>query len=140
MLFVYIRSSLRPAHTDIFLLSFSVEFTSAFRMADQGKRRKKHKRRNLTISAKLELLKKFESGYSVAKVCEEYGVKKQTVSDICKAKEKLQALEIKFDVDANTDKSGMIHKRKRMKMCTSKELEEVVFKWYTQERSVKCYF
>ena len=51
-------------------------------MADQGRRGEKRKCTNLTISAKLELLKKLDSGYSVAKVCEEYGVKKQTVSDI----------------------------------------------------------
>ena len=45
-------------------------------MADQGKRGERRKRTNLTISAKLELLKKLDSGYSVAKVREEYGVKK----------------------------------------------------------------
>ena len=106
-------------------------------MADQGKRGEKRKRTNLTISAKLELLKKLESGYSVAKVCEEYSVKKQTVIDIREAKDKLQTFAIKFDVNANKDKSGMIHKRKHMKVCSIKELEEAVFKWYTQERSVK---
>ena len=106
-------------------------------MADQAKRGEKRKRTNLTISAKLELLKKFDSGYSVAKVCEEYSVKKQTVSDIRKVRERLQAFAVKFDVSVNKDKSGMIHKRKHMKVCTSKELEEAVFKWYTQERSVK---
>ena len=106
-------------------------------MADHGKRGEKRKRTNLTISAKLELLKKLKSGYSVAKACEEYGVKKQTVSDIHKAKDKLQAFAIKFDVNANKDKSGMIHKRKHMKVCTSKELEEAVFKWYTQEKKCK---
>ena len=45
-------------------------------MADQGKCGEKCKRTNLTISAKLELLKKLDSGCSVAKVCKEYGVKK----------------------------------------------------------------
>ena len=44
---------------------------------------------------------------------------------------------VKFDVNANKDKSGIVHKRKHMKVCSSKELEEAVFKWYTQERSVK---
>ena len=97
----------------------------------------KRKCTNLTINAKLELLKKLGSGYSVAKVCKEYGVKKQIVSDIRKAKEKLQAFAVKFDVDANKEKKGMIHKQKHMKVCTSKGLEEAVFKWYTQERSVK---
>ena len=45
---------------------------------------------NLTINQKLELLRKLERGVSVASVCEEYGVKKQTVSDIRKAKDKLR--------------------------------------------------
>ena len=89
---------------------------------------------NLTISAKLELLKELNSGYSVAKVCEEFVVKKQTVSDIRKAREKLQAFAVKSDVSVNKDKSGMIHKRKHMKVCTSKELEEAAVKWYTQEK------
>ena len=65
------------------------------------------------------------------------GWKKQTVSDIRKAKEELQAFAVKFDVSENKDKSGIVHQRKHMKVCSSKELEEAVFKWYTQERSVK---
>ena len=63
--------------------------------------------------------------------------KKQTVSDIRKAREKLQGFAVKFDVNANKDKSDIVHKHKHMKVCSSKELEEAVFKWYTQERSVK---
>ena len=59
---------------------FFTDFSSVFCvMADKEKCREKRKRTNLIISAKLELLKKLDSGYSVAKVCEEYGVKKQTV-------------------------------------------------------------
>ena len=64
-------------------------------------------------------------------------MKKQTVSDIRKAREKLQAFAVKFDVSENKDKSGIVHKRKHIKVCSSKELEEAVFKWYTQERSIK---
>ena len=62
---------------------FFSEFSSVFGvMADKEKHGEKCKCTNLTISAKLELLKKLDSGFSVAKVCEEYGVKKQIVSDI----------------------------------------------------------
>uniref|UniRef100_A0A670Z3C1 HTH psq-type domain-containing protein n=1 Tax=Pseudonaja textilis TaxID=8673 RepID=A0A670Z3C1_PSETE len=50
----------------------------------------KRKRVNLSVKQKLELIEKLESGWSVARACEEYGVKKQTVSDIRKAKEKLK--------------------------------------------------
>ena len=66
----------------------------------------KRKRTNLSIGAKLELIKKLESGVSVARVCDEYGIKKQTVSDICRSKEKLQAYAVKFNVDSNKDKKG----------------------------------
>ena len=58
----------------------------------------KRKRVHLSIKDKLELLKKLDSGYSVAKVCSEYGVKKQTVSDIRRAREKLKVFSMKFDV------------------------------------------
>jgi hypothetical protein len=44
------------------------------------------KRANLSVKQKLELIEKLESGVFVTCVCEEYGVKKQTVSDIRKAK------------------------------------------------------
>ena len=44
---------------------------------------------------------------------------------------------VKFDVSATKDRSGIVHKRKHMKVCSSKDLEEAVFKWYTQERSIK---
>ena len=37
---------------------------------------------DLSVGEKLELIKKLESGVSVIRVCDEYGVKKQTVSDI----------------------------------------------------------
>ncbi|KAG0725911.1 Transposable element Tcb2 transposase [Chionoecetes opilio] len=60
------------------------------------------KRVNLSIAEKLELIKKVESGVSVARVCVEYGVKKQTVSDIRKAKDKLRENAVKFNVDANS--------------------------------------
>ena len=80
---------------------FFSEFSSVFGvMADKEKRGEKLKHTNPTISARLELLKKLDSGYSVAKVCEEYGVKKQTGSDIHKAREKLLAFAVKFDVNA----------------------------------------
>ena len=109
-------------------------------MADKGNRGEKRKCTNLTISAKLELLKKLDSGCSVAKVCEEYGVNKQTVSDILKARGKLEAFTVRFDVSATKDRSGIVHKHKHMKVCSSKDLEEAVFKWYTQKRSVKWCF
>ena len=48
----------------------------------------KHKSVILSITEKL--VKKIELGVFVACVCEDYGVKKQTVSDISKFKDKLK--------------------------------------------------
>ncbi|XP_062854201.1 tigger transposable element-derived protein 7-like [Trichomycterus rosablanca] len=105
-------------------------------MASKDKVSGKRKRVHLGIAEKLELIKKVESGVSVASVCEEYGVRKQTVSDIRKSKEKLKEYSVKFSVEKNKDKKGVVHTRKHMKAPQSKELEEAVYKWYVQQRSV----
>ena len=42
--------------------------------------------KHLTIETKLDLLKKLDEGWSVSRVCDHFGVKKQTVSDIKKKK------------------------------------------------------
>ena len=100
-------------------------------MAGRGEKRK---RVHLSIQDKLELLKKLESGYSVARVCDEYGIKKQTVSDIRKAKDKLKSFAVNFEVEKA---SSIKDKRKHMKMCSNKDLENAVYKWYMQQRSVQ---
>ena len=83
---------------------------------------------HLSIKDKLELLDKLDKGYSVAKVCAEYGVKKQTVSDMHKAKDKLRAFATNFNVGASS--STAKEAWKHMKVCTNKDLEEAVYKWY----------
>ena len=55
----------------------------------------KKKRVNLSIKQKLELISKLEGGASVEHVCEVYGIKKQTVSDIRKNKDKLIQFSLK---------------------------------------------
>ncbi|KAK4328333.1 hypothetical protein Pmani_001254 [Petrolisthes manimaculis] len=92
---------------------------------------------HLSIDDKLVLIKKLEAGVSVSRVCEIYGVKKQTVSDIRKAKDKLRKYAVKFNVDSTKDKKGVIHARRHMRQPQSKELEEAVYKWYKQQCSVK---
>ena len=75
----------------------------------------KRVRKNLSVATKLELIKKLERGVSVASVCEEYGVAKQTVSDIRKAKAKLLEYASKYCVDASASRSGKCLPRKHMK-------------------------
>ncbi|XP_058021648.1 uncharacterized protein LOC131189536 [Ahaetulla prasina] len=94
----------------------------------------KRKRVNLSVKQKLELIEKLESGWSVARVCEEYGVKKQTVSDIRKAKEKLKKFVLMCDVDS-TGTGAEIGARKHMKMSQEASLEEAVLRWYVEQRA-----
>ncbi|XP_013927326.1 PREDICTED: uncharacterized protein LOC106553375, partial [Thamnophis sirtalis] len=94
----------------------------------------KRKRVNLSVKQKLELIEKLESGWSVARACEEYGVKKQTVSDIRKAKEKLKRFVLMCDVDS-TGGAAEIGSRKHMKMSQEASLEEAVLRWYVEQRA-----
>lgn len=94
----------------------------------------KWKRVNLTVTQKLELIRKLENGVSVKHVCEEYGVKKQTVSDIRKAKAKLTEYALKYSVDGCTTKSGAGTPRKHMKVG-HQDLNEAVYKWYVQQKA-----
>ncbi|KAG7165628.1 Tigger transposable element-derived protein 7-like 25 [Homarus americanus] len=68
---------------------------------------------------------------SVACVCDEYDMKKQTVSDKCKAKDKLTTFAMKYDVDGASTASP----RKHMKVPKDKELEEAVHKWFVQQHA-----
>ncbi|KAG7161910.1 Tigger transposable element-derived protein 7-like 11, partial [Homarus americanus] len=72
---------------------------------------------------KLELIKKLEFGVSVAQVCDDYGVKKQT------AKDKLTAFALKYDIDGASAASA----RKHMKVLKDKELQEAVYMWFVQQ-------
>ena len=98
----------------------------------------KRKQVNLCVAQKLELIKKLESGVSVSMVCEEYGVKKQTVSDIRKAKDKLLKFAREFDVSGS---GGGVCKakanvRKHMKVAKDEDLEKAVYKWFVQQQTV----
>lgn len=91
--------------------------------------KQKRKRTNLSVKQKLDLIKKIETGISVSRVCKEYGVKKQTVSDILKAKDKLKQFSLMSDTNAS------IKDRKHMKMAQETSLEQALMKWYVQQRS-----
>ncbi|KAG7158270.1 Tigger transposable element-derived protein 7-like 37 [Homarus americanus] len=80
-------------------------------MSSRGSNTLKRKYVTISVNQKLELIRKLEAGASVARVCDEYGVKKQTVSDIRKAKDKLTAFSLKYNVDA-ISKSSSVGARK----------------------------
>ena len=43
---------------------------------------------------------------------------------------------MKFDVDSNKDKKGVVHTHKHMRVAKSKNLEDAVYKWYVQKCSL----
>ena len=94
----------------------------------------KRKRVNLSMVKKLELIKDIEEGATVKSVCEKYGVKRQTVSDIRKNKEKLEKFAASYYNDAASSKSGKVGNRKHMKTGKEESLDAAVMKWYVQER------
>ena len=96
-----------------------------FNMPTKNPTKKVTKRRAKSVGQKLELIRKLESGKTVSKVFEEYGVKRQTVSDIRKQKSKLEAYVTKFGVAGKSDEG-----RKHMKLRKIVDLDAAVYKWY----------
>ena len=60
------------------------------------------------------------------RVCDLYGVKTQTVSDVHRSKDKLTTYAMEFDVAPSKDRKGAADKQKHMKLNKSRELEEAV--------------
>ena len=73
-------------------------------MVSKQKESGKIKHVDLSISEELELVTKFDSGGLIVLVCDEYGVKKQTVSDIWRSKDKLTSYGMKFDMAPSNDR------------------------------------
>ena len=90
----------------------------------------------LNLQQKLEIIKKLEKGTTVAQICDKYGCKKQTVSDIRKTKEKLRSYATKFSIDSSASKRGKVTARKYMKTGKINLLDEGVMKWYLSQKSV----
>ena len=88
----------------------------------------------LSVNKKLELIYKLEAGASVKSVCEKYGVKKQTVPDIRKAKDKLLAFSVKYNVIEGR-KSLSFGRRKRVQVSNDENLEKAGTTWFVQPRS-----
>jgi hypothetical protein len=65
---------------------------------------RKRKRTSLSISNILKITEKLQAGVSIAKICGEFHVDKQTVSDIKKNKNKVKQFTLKFDADLSTSK------------------------------------
>ena len=63
-------------------------------------------------------------------------MKKQTFSDIRRSVGKLTSYAMKLDVAPSKDRKGAGHKIKHVNVPKSRELDEAVYKWCVQQRSV----
>jgi hypothetical protein len=59
----------------------------------------KHKRKTLSLHDKLSVIEKLEKGVSVSSTYAEYGIAKQSMSDIKKAKSDICNFVLKFNVE-----------------------------------------
>lgn len=97
----------------------------------------KRKHVQLSIKDKLKIIEKLERGVKPALISAEYGIAKQTISDIKKSKEKL----VKYVCDSDAEKKQTEYKkagldRTRVQYGRSEKLEEAVMKWYRQQIGV----
>lgn len=90
----------------------------------------KRKRVVLSLADKLNIIEQSDKGVTGKQLAEKYGVGQSTISDIRKSKPTLLNF---VSVLENEDGSSS---RKAMKTATNKYLEEAVFKWFLQQRSM----
>ena len=94
----------------------------------------KRKHTLLTIKQKNELLDMLEKGVPAVNLVAEYGVVKQTVSDIKRNKDKIRACAVQVRSDQGL--SDPKYTCKKLKTGQFIELEKAALKWYRQEDSV----
>ena len=95
----------------------------------------KRKRTVLTLKDRCALLDKLEKGVPVIKLAEEYGIAKQTISDIKRNKDNIRAYasQLSSKQGVSDPKFG---KRKTLKKGKFVDLEKAIVKWYRQEDGV----
>ena len=75
-----------------------------------SKQKESGNRKRVNLCEKFELIKKLESEATVVRVCGKFEVKKQTITEIRRSKDKLTSHSMKFDVAPSKDRSGCFHK------------------------------
>ena len=89
----------------------------------------KRKRVVLSMNDKYEINKRLEEGESATKLSNEYNVGKSTITNIKKQKTNITNIINQLD---STDGSTS---RKTMKLAANTDLDDAVYKWFTQKRS-----
>jgi hypothetical protein len=91
---------------------------------------KKRKHTFLTIETKLEILKKLSKGESGASLAKFYGVGTSTISDIKAKKDGIEKFALKMDSEEGSQT------RKTVRLANNAELEDAMYIWFTQRRSL----
>ncbi|XP_047415571.1 small integral membrane protein 8 isoform X1 [Sciurus carolinensis] len=91
--------------------------------------KKKRKHLCLSIAQKVKLLEKLDSGISVKRLTEEYGVGMTTIYDLKKQKDKL----LKFY--AESDEPKLMKNRKTLHKAKNEDLDRVLKEWIRQRRN-----
>ncbi|KAL3288043.1 hypothetical protein HHI36_002495 [Cryptolaemus montrouzieri] len=89
----------------------------------------KLKRVVLSMKDKYEINERLEKGESATKLSNEYQVGKSTITDIKKQKMSIN------NFISLLDSSGGSTSRKTMKLAANTDLDDAVYKWFTQKRS-----
>lgn len=71
----------------------------------------------------------------MACLCEEFGVKKQTVCDIRRSEAELEFFSQTFGVEV-TNKDSVVNERKHMAVEKRKKHENAVYRWFLEQCSV----
>ena len=84
----------------------------------------------LSIDTKLAILEFLSKGVSQAKLAEQYGVGKSTISDIKRSEQKVN------EYASTLDSQGVSTSRKVMRLAKEDKLEEALYLWFIQKRSL----
>ncbi|PSN45226.1 hypothetical protein C0J52_07137 [Blattella germanica] len=82
----------------------------------------KRKRNVLTIVEKLRVVEKIEAGVPTSSISKEFGIAKQTISDIKRSKDRIRQFSEKYDAS-----------RKNLKFPGDAKLEDAVYDWYLRQ-------
>lgn len=87
------------------------------------------KRRHVTLSLtdKIEVIKKLDQGEKVINIAKEYNIGKSTVSEIKKKRESILAYCSKVECDLST--------RRTLRPAKHPEVEQALYEWYIQQRA-----
>lgn len=84
----------------------------------------------LTIEKKLEIIDKLKKGATATALSNQYGIPRQTISDLKKNADDIQKFASQMESFAGSSK-----KRKTMRKATNETVDMAVYLWFTQKRA-----